>query len=190
MARPVTPRGQGRTRVLAAALELFATHGVSGTSLQMIATHLGVTKAAVYYQFHTKEEIVLAVIEPAFTDMRAFVTAAEGADTPDSATDIALHGLVDLLVRHRRVMAALYRDPEVDRIAQAHDTFEDLTDRLAHLLLGPHPDTRRRVAVSVLGAGLAQAGIDAHLADLDDDVLRTELLHVGRTLIETSPPTA
>ena len=61
MARPMGPRGQGRARVLNAALELFAEHGVSGTSLQMIADHLGVTKAAVYHQFNTKEEIVRAV---------------------------------------------------------------------------------------------------------------------------------
>ncbi|NUR16364.1 MAG: helix-turn-helix transcriptional regulator, partial [Dermatophilaceae bacterium] len=60
MARPQSPRGQGRRRVIDAAVELFAEHGVSGTSLQMIADHLGVTKAAVYYQFHAKEDIVLA----------------------------------------------------------------------------------------------------------------------------------
>jgi AcrR family transcriptional regulator len=30
---------------------------VSGTSLQMIAGAMGVTKAAVYHQFKTKEEI-------------------------------------------------------------------------------------------------------------------------------------
>ena len=45
------------------ALELFARHGVGGTSLQMIADSLEVTKAAVYHQFHTKEAIVLAVLE-------------------------------------------------------------------------------------------------------------------------------
>ena len=36
-----------RTRLLETALELFTTHGVEGTSLQMIADALGVTKAAV-----------------------------------------------------------------------------------------------------------------------------------------------
>ena len=36
---------------------------MNGTSLQMIADAMGVTKAAVYHQFHTKEEIVLAVAE-------------------------------------------------------------------------------------------------------------------------------
>ncbi|WP_156765397.1 TetR/AcrR family transcriptional regulator, partial [Mycobacterium sp. 1245852.3] len=47
-----------RTRVLDAALDLIANHGVSGTSLQMIADAVGITKAAVYHQFRTKEQIV------------------------------------------------------------------------------------------------------------------------------------
>jgi AcrR family transcriptional regulator len=37
-------------RIIAAALELFARNGVGGTSLQMIADAIGVTKAAVYHQ--------------------------------------------------------------------------------------------------------------------------------------------
>ena len=90
MARPQAPRGHGRRRVIEAAVELFAEHGVTGTSLQMIADHLGVTKAAVYYQFHAKEDIVLAVLEEALVDMTAFVTAAEAEATPDAAATAAL----------------------------------------------------------------------------------------------------
>jgi AcrR family transcriptional regulator len=71
--------------VLDAALELFAEHGVSGTSLQMIADHMGVTKAAVYYQFQAKEQIVLAVLEPALTQMATVVAAGEAAPTHGEA---------------------------------------------------------------------------------------------------------
>jgi AcrR family transcriptional regulator len=39
-----------RTQVIEAALALFAEHGIDGTSLQMIADAMGVTKAAVYHQ--------------------------------------------------------------------------------------------------------------------------------------------
>ena len=52
-----------QTRIIEAALVLFAEHGISGTSLQMIADAIGVTKAAVYHQYNTKDEIVLAVAE-------------------------------------------------------------------------------------------------------------------------------
>ena len=56
-------RTAAQTRILVAALDLFADHGVSGTSLQMIADAIGVTKAAVYHQFKTKDEIIIAVAE-------------------------------------------------------------------------------------------------------------------------------
>ena len=57
------PRSAAQTRILVAALDLFADHGVSGTSLQMIADAIGVTKAAVYHQFKTKDEIIISVTE-------------------------------------------------------------------------------------------------------------------------------
>ena len=184
MARPVGPRGQGRSRVLDAALELFAEHGVSGTSLQMIADHMGVTKAAVYYQFQAKEQIVLAVLEPALTQMAAVVEAAEAAPSPGEAAEVTVQGLVDLMIDHRKVVAALAQDPEVGRVMESHEELRSLTERLGHLLGTSDPDPRRRVATSVLGAGLATAGTDPLLADIDDDVLRAEILRVCRLLLD------
>src|SRR5262245_44261721 len=64
-------------RVIDAALVLFAEHGISGTSLQMIAGSLGVTKAAVYHQYNTKDAIVLAVAQVVLARLEAAVTAAE-----------------------------------------------------------------------------------------------------------------
>ncbi len=183
MARPHAPRGQGRGRVIGAALELFAVHGVSGTSLQMIADHLGVTKAAVYYQFRAKDDIVLAVVEAPFAQMRTFLATAEAAPTPAAAADVALHGLVDLIIDHRQVMDTVARDPELRRILDAHTEFRPLTRRLAAALRGPDPDTRRRCAVAVAGAGLAQAAADPDLEDVGDAELREQLLHLGGVLL-------
>ncbi|HEY3141184.1 MAG TPA: TetR family transcriptional regulator, partial [Acidimicrobiales bacterium] len=49
-ARSVAPSA-AQARIITAALDLFAKHGVGGTSLGMIAKALGVTKAAVFHQF-------------------------------------------------------------------------------------------------------------------------------------------
>ncbi len=46
IAREVAPSA-AQARIIAAASTLFARHGVGGTSLQMIADEIGVTKAAV-----------------------------------------------------------------------------------------------------------------------------------------------
>ena len=47
-----------RARIQAIALELFTEQGYEKTSLREIAERLGVTKAALYYHFKSKEEIV------------------------------------------------------------------------------------------------------------------------------------
>ena len=94
-----------------------------------------------------------------------------------------MHGLVDLVLRRRQVVAAMSRDPEVRRVVEAQAEYRTLTTRLGQLLIGPRPDTRRRVAVSVWASGLAHAGVDPGLADLGDPALRVELLEVGSVLL-------
>jgi AcrR family transcriptional regulator len=51
-------RTDTRTQIRQVALELFAERGYDKTSLREIAERLGITKAAVYYHYKTKEEIV------------------------------------------------------------------------------------------------------------------------------------
>ena len=181
MGKPKAPRGQGRERVVAAALELFSERGVSGTSLQMIADHLGIGKAAVYYQFKTKEGIIEAVLAPAFEQMRRIIADAEATQ---SQQEVAITGLCGLVIAQREVVAALSHDPEVRRFLEMHSEAAELILQLGKMLLGPEPDARRRVAVSLFGGGLASVGIDPALADIDDEALRSELISLGKFLFK------
>ncbi|MFB7632900.1 TetR/AcrR family transcriptional regulator [Streptomyces sp. NPDC056149] len=56
-------RGNTRQRIQDVALELFSEHGYEKTSLREIAERLDVTKAALYYHFKTKEDIVISLFE-------------------------------------------------------------------------------------------------------------------------------
>jgi len=56
-------RGNTRQRIQDVALELFAEQGYEKTSLREIAERLGVTKAALYYHFKTKEEILVSIFD-------------------------------------------------------------------------------------------------------------------------------
>ncbi|MCM2580371.1 TetR/AcrR family transcriptional regulator [Streptomyces meridianus] len=58
-----TRGGDTRRRIQDVALELFTEHGYEKTSLREIAEHLEVTKAALYYHFRTKEDIVISIFE-------------------------------------------------------------------------------------------------------------------------------
>ena len=55
---------QTRERMLDAAVELFHRHSYAGTSLQMIADELGLTKGAIYHHFRTREDLLRAIVTP------------------------------------------------------------------------------------------------------------------------------
>ncbi|MEO3812638.1 helix-turn-helix domain-containing protein [Sphaerisporangium sp. B11E5] len=52
-----------RTRIQEIALRLFTEQGYEATSLREIAEALGVTKAALYYHFKTKDDIIASLSE-------------------------------------------------------------------------------------------------------------------------------
>ncbi|QKW08305.1 TetR/AcrR family transcriptional regulator [Streptomyces sp. NA04227] len=56
-------RTDTRQRIQDVALELFAEQGYEKTSLREIAQLLDVTKAALYYHFKTKEDILISVFQ-------------------------------------------------------------------------------------------------------------------------------
>src|SRR5258708_23171900 len=66
-------RGDTRARIQRVALELFAEQGYERTSLREIAERLGVTKAALYYHFKSKEDIVRSFTEDHFTRLDALI---------------------------------------------------------------------------------------------------------------------
>ncbi|HUX49686.1 MAG TPA: TetR/AcrR family transcriptional regulator [Spirochaetia bacterium] len=55
-------RSDTRERIQETALKLFTEKGYESTSLREIAEVLGVTKAALYYHFKTKEEIIYSIM--------------------------------------------------------------------------------------------------------------------------------
>ncbi len=76
-------RGDTRARIQQVALELFAEQGYERTSLREIAERLGVTKAALYYHFKSKEDIVRSFTEDYFARLDALI--AWGAEQPPGA---------------------------------------------------------------------------------------------------------
>jgi AcrR family transcriptional regulator len=68
--------GGTRERIKAVALELFTEQGYEKTSLREIAERLNVTKAALYYHFKSKDEIVSSFVEDRLERMDALIAWA------------------------------------------------------------------------------------------------------------------
>src|SRR5215468_10180455 len=78
-----------RARLRELALQLFAEQGYEKTSLREIAEQLGVTKAALYYYFKSKEDIVRSLVEDYVADMDALIAWARAQPrSPDTRAEI------------------------------------------------------------------------------------------------------
>ncbi|MGC4767903.1 TetR/AcrR family transcriptional regulator [Micromonospora sp. DT44] len=69
--------GGTRERIKAVALELFTEQGYEKTSLREIAERLNVTKAALYYHFKSKDDIVASFVEDRLDQMDALTAWSE-----------------------------------------------------------------------------------------------------------------
>jgi AcrR family transcriptional regulator len=172
-------------RTIDAAMELFAQHGVSGTSFQMIADAVGLTKAAIYHQFKTKDAIVLAVAEVGLSPLEDALEAAEEEATPEAQRARLLIGVIDLAVSRRRWVNALQGDPVMIRLLGSHDPFVDLMSRVYSVLMGFADDgPSERMRIAIVSAAIGAAIVHPLIADMDDDTVRTELLAVTRRLFD------
>jgi AcrR family transcriptional regulator len=172
-----------QTRVVDAALALFAEHGISGTSLQMIADAIGVTKAAVYHQYNTKEEIVLAVAEVVLSGLEAAVTAAETERSRAGAREVLVARMVGLAVERRHMAGVLQRDPVMLRFLEEHEPFRRVMERVNRVLMGGASGPAARVLAATLAAAVAGAVVHPLALELDDESLRSELLKLLRKLV-------
>jgi AcrR family transcriptional regulator len=177
----VVQHSAARTRVLDAALALFAEHGVSGTSLQMIADAVGITKAAVYHQFRTKEQIVLAVTERELGRLGPALEEAEAHGDGPRARDALLVHVIDMAVRDRRLVRTLQFDPVVVRLLAEHEPFQRFMDRLYRVLLREGKDGALEGAM--LSGAISSGVMHPLVGDIDDDTLRTKLTNMTRRLL-------
>jgi AcrR family transcriptional regulator len=189
---PDAPVGTGATgpfsaaqrRIVDAAMELFAAHGVGGTSLQMIADAIGVTKAAVYHQFKTKDEIVLAAAEAELAHLEAAISAAEAEPDRDRARDVLVDRIVDLAVERRRMESTLLGDPVIVRFFAQHEPYRRVMSRLYRLLMGDDAGPDARVPAAMLTAAIGGAVMHPIVADLDDETLRAQLRRLARRFLD------
>jgi AcrR family transcriptional regulator len=172
-----------QTRVVTAALDLFSRHGVGGTSLQMIADEIGVTKAAVYHQYRTKDEIILAAAESELTRLEVVIEAAERESSAKRSRDSLIAGIVDLAIDRGRTASTILRDPVIVGFFADHDKFRDVMHRLRHILVGDDSAPEARIRTAMLIAAISGAVMHPFVADLDDELVRVELLRLARRFL-------
>lgn len=176
-------RSAAQTRILDAALALIGENGVGGTSLQMIADTIGVTKAAVYHQFKTKEDIVVALTERELGELEEALELAEAEQSRPRAREVLLEGVIDMTVRRRGVASTLQFDPVIVRLLAEHQPFQQFIARLYGVLVGEAGDDAV-VSAAMLAGAIAVGVMHPLVRDIDDDTLRAQLLRLTKRFIE------
>jgi AcrR family transcriptional regulator len=122
----VQPKASTRERILDIALELFVDQGYDKTSLRDIAERLGTTKAALYYHFERKEDILLELHlrlhvlgREALEQLERLEDGQERADAWPALVD----HFIDQVLENRELFLLHQRN---------HNALEQLTDNERH----------------------------------------------------------
>ena len=144
-----------RERILDVALELFNEQGYDATSLREIAERLGVTKAALYYHFKSKADILLELHlrlhelgSDLLDELDALADEREAVAVWPHLLDRFIDDVVanrDLFLVHQRNQRAFEQIVNDERHRQAND---DIENRFRRVLANPGIPLADRVRMS------------------------------------------
>lgn len=141
-----------RERLRRAALELVAAHGFEATSYQDLARAVGVTKAAVYYHYRSKDDLLAELVDPLVVDLEALLRRAEGGRLAAGPRAL-LEGYLGLLLGHRPLVALVVQDAAVVNHPAVGRRLAEQHRRLQALLVGPGADAAAEArAAAAVGA--------------------------------------
>ena len=102
----------------------------------MISAELGVTVAAVYHQYHTKDEIIFAAVESQLRRLKDVVDAAESEPTTLRAREALITGIVELAIGVGGSITMVLNDPAVTGSFSRHGGYRELLRRIRSVLMG------------------------------------------------------
>jgi AcrR family transcriptional regulator len=166
---------QTRQQIVETAQRLFEERGYNSTSLQSIADELGLTKAAVYYHFRAKGDILHAVMKPGIRQLARLLDEAEALRGRRARVEHIVDGYVEFLLANRVYAVMAASDPDLDR-GKRHDLLDSeaaaLRERAMRLLFGDAPSGADRIAFHAVAS---LPDILRDLVDLSDEELREAL---------------
>jgi AcrR family transcriptional regulator len=181
-----------RARIQAVAVELFTEQGYDKTSLREIAERLDVTKAALYYHFKSKEDIVHSLLDDYFGQVDALVSWASGQPrTPARSAEI-LRRYLDMVIASQQVYEMMQQNQAALASltsAKYHgEMFRKRSHAIVDLLAEPGADLPGRVRAAVAATGVSIAWMLFRGQVADPGELRQAVLDVAFGLAGAQDP--
>jgi AcrR family transcriptional regulator len=167
-----------RARIQAVALELFTEQGYDATSLREIAERLGVTKAALYYHFKSKEEIVESLAADQISRVEAIIDWAGGQPRTMATRKEFLRRYAETMCtsHHHKVMRFFERNQAAMRDRKSGKHFRERMAAIIDILAEPDapPAQRLRAAMAFFTLHASWFVLDAESID-DEERMHTAL---------------
>ena len=185
-------RGDTRARIKQVALELFSEQGYEKTSLREIAERLDVTKAALYYHFKSKEDIVRSLVEDYVGQIDALISWARSQPRSAETRGEILSRYVSIVAEGDEVFRMLHQNQAAVNILAATkgrgELFRERLTALAELLSEPGAPLgdRVRAAMALGGVSIVWMFFADQVSDRHE--LSTEVLRAACELADASVP--
>jgi AcrR family transcriptional regulator len=173
-----------RTRIQTVALELFIEQGYEATSLREIAERLGVTKAALYYHFKTKEDIVASLVEDRLDAVRSLLDWAESQPPGPQLREQLIRRYSEELHRGRNQDTQRFfeRNQTAMRDHPKSTEFKGVMLRLVNMLSSPDDPLPKRLKSSLAIFALHAVGF-LDEPNVTDEQRREAALKVALELV-------
>jgi AcrR family transcriptional regulator len=184
---------QTRARIQAVAVELFTEQGYDNTSLREISERLGVTKAALYYHFKSKDDIVASLIESYVQQIDDLIDwGRQQPGTPQTRAEI-LRRYVGILSDGHDVFRMLHQNQAA--VSKHHDPkrgelFRGKLRQLAELLSEPDASLADQLRAAIVLGGISTAWSSFADQIPDREELAAAVLSTAVGLVGASPATA
>jgi AcrR family transcriptional regulator len=153
-------RGDTRARIQQVALELFAEQGYDKTSLREIAERLDVTKAALYYHFKSKEDIVRSLAEDYFGQIDALIEWARSQPRMAETRAQILRRYVQIVADGSDVFRMLHHNQAAlasldSSVKRRGELFRERMTGLVDVLIEDHAGPRDRLRAAMTLGGVS-----------------------------------
>jgi AcrR family transcriptional regulator len=184
------PRGGTRERIQSVALELFAEQGYEKTSLREIAERLGVTKAALYYHFKSKEDIVSSLVEDYFGQIDTLIEWGRSQPRTAEARGTVLSRYFGIVAEGSEVFRMIQQNQAaLSALASAKhrsELFRERMDGLVGILTEPGAPLAGQVRAAVALASVSFGCMFFADRAARPDELRDVVLDIAFGLVDAS----
>ncbi|RNL84581.1 TetR/AcrR family transcriptional regulator [Halostreptopolyspora alba] len=176
----ITERAR-RAQLISVTIDLVATHGYAGCSLQRIADAAGITKGAVLYHFASKNAVIRAAYDAVIAALTERVGAAlREASGPANAVDAYVESMIGHMAENpthvRMIVEALSpaNDTGIEDTPGSAARWRPLADLVdAAVTAGEYRSDLDSVTMAVILTGAIDAVVARALTEDDHDLTRS-----------------